>query len=61
MKVFVNRKYPLEKKSKKFDNNNYLKKQLINKKLLFSLILIFIYLYYFDFSDIDNIYKIGNK
>ena len=59
MKVFVNRKYPLEKKSKKFDNNNYLKKQLINKKLLFSLILIFIYLYYFDFSDIDNIYKIG--
>ena len=59
MKVFVNRKYPLEKKSKKFDNNNYLKKQLINKKLLFSLILIFINLYYFDFSDIDNIYKIG--
>ena len=47
MKVFVNSKYPLEKKYKNFDNNNYQEKQLINKKLLLSLILIFICLYYF--------------
>ena len=52
MKVFVNRKYPLEKKYKNFDNNNYQEKQLINKKLLLSLILIFICLYYFFFNSL---------